>query len=321
MALAFSPKRSLVVALVITGVLLLIPARHLGVLNWFRRLTITLVAPVSHPIQSVSRWLTPGGTAPNSDPQTAALQARLDESQTALLRAQRENERLRSLLEEARVLTELNPTPATHIVASVFASSSDLSSPVLRVRAGTRQGVDTNTVATVRGEQLLGRVTGADDSACTVLPITSKAAGPIKGLVMVERNGSQFGLACTLEQSSDGSLRGPVEDRRDQSGSPTPNGGTLIEPTVGLLVRLDDPDRWPQHAQMLVVGKVERVDPSPSQPLRKIITVRPVVDQMERSRRVALRAPKAPDAAPARLRPDTSGPGSGSGVGAGGGEP
>jgi cell shape-determining protein MreC len=315
MPLAFSPKRSLVLALVITAVIAFIPARHLAFLNWFGRLTLTLVAPISHPLASVSRWLAPSGGMGNvsdSDPQIRTLSARVDEAETALLRARRENDRLRDLLAQSRVLLELNPAPATHLEASVYGASSDLSSPILRVRAGASQGVNTATVAVVRGEQLLGKVVNVTDNACVVLPITAKAAGTLKGQVLVERSSTPadgpryLGLACTLEQMADGTFRGPVEDRRDPGSPlgipqdrPADQGPSrVIEPALGQIVRLDDPDRWPAQAQMLVIGRIERIDPSPGQPLRKIITVRPIIDQMERSQRIGLRIPGAVDSTP-----------------------
>lgn len=315
MPLAFSPKRSLILALVITGILALIPARHLAFLNWFGRLTLTLVAPISHPLASVSRWLSPAGGlggAADSDPQLRALAARVDEAETALLRAQRENDRLRELLRQAKVIAELNPAPATHLEAPVYAASSDLASPILRVRAGSDQGVNTSTVAVVRGEQLLGKVVNVTPSACVVLPITSKAAGTLKGMVLVERStptdGARYiGLACTLEQLVDGTFRGPVEDRRESASGPGPQDARVIEPSLGQIVRLDDPDRWPAQAQMLVIGRIERIDPSPGQPLRKIITVRPIIDQMERARRVGLRVPG--DIPPSAITSPTTGGG------------
>jgi hypothetical protein len=84
------------------------------------------------------------------------------------------------------------------------------------------------------------------------------------------------GLECLLSPSADNTLRGPVEDARG------------IEPSPGQIVRLADSDRWPASAQMLLVGRVESVEPDPNQPLRKVVIVRPSL-KLDRVSEVVLR--------------------------------
>lgn len=88
-----------------------------------------------------------------------------------------------------------------------------------------------------------------------------------------------------LDPVGDGTLRGPVEIQ----------DGAQPELKPGTIVRLADPDRWPLHAQMLVVGIVERVYPSPDQPLRSNIVVRPTLE-LERVSNVVLRVAEESDA-------------------------
>ncbi|MCX5690933.1 MAG: hypothetical protein NTV94_14310, partial [Planctomycetota bacterium] len=61
-----------------------------------------------------------------------------------------------------------------------------------------------------------------------------------------------------------------------------------IEPVVGQVVRLAD-GRWPTSAQMLLVGKVIAVEPSPDGPLRRLVTVAPSIERLERVSEVVIR--------------------------------
>ena len=63
----------------------------------------------------------------------------------------------------------------------------------------------------------------------------------------------------------------------------------------GQVVRLSD-GRWPGAAQMLLVGKVVSVEPSPDNPLRRLVVVAPVIERLERVSEVVIRA-SAPAAA------------------------
>ncbi len=144
---------------------------------------------------------------------------------------------------------------------------------------GASQGVTQNTVATAPGLQLVGRVIGVTGRTATIRPITDRAAGSLRAMVMLDEGSN--GLLTNLSPIMDGTLQGDVEDRRTPDGKP-------IEPQVGQLVRLADP-RWPKNADMLLVGKVEQVLPSPAQPLRRMVVVRPTIDRLDRLSEVVLR--------------------------------
>ncbi len=260
------------------------PVRWVSWLSSFSRLTQTLVAPISHPLAMVSRWLDPSGPRRDESEELRLLRDEVEVAKVQLLQALDENDRLRLMIQELQRGRALDPElQVQQIIVPVIGSSGDLADPLLVVRAGRNQGVDTHSIAMAYGLQLLGRVVSAGDRTATVAPITSKAAGGLTAVIMLDPNNPATGLACTLTPTGDGTLAGDVEDRRD------PESGAVIEPKVGDEVRLRDPAHWPRTAQMLLVGKVESVEPSPKQPLRKIVTVRPTVKNLERVSEVVLR--------------------------------
>ncbi len=263
-------------------ILSLLPLRTIAWVGWFGNLAEIVITPVRHPFALVSRWLSPPRAA-HSDEATRVLEEELEHARQLYLQTLDENVKLRSTIQELQRGIALNPELAVQqISASVTGSSGDLAAALLHVRAGEKQGVTINTVATAPGLQLLGRVVQVSARTCQVQPITSKSSGTIRGKLMLDED-TGAGLECLLTPGPDGTLRGPVEDARG------------IEPTPGLIVRLADTDRWPASAQMLLLGKVESVEPDPNQPLRKTVTVRPTL-KLERVSEVVLRiSPESPD--------------------------
>lgn len=243
----------------------LLPSRAIRWTSWFGRLTDTLVAPVSHPLTKVSRWLWPAG-ARFDDREMQQMYEERERLAELYAREQAENGRLREYIKELQRGLELNPgLPVRQLTASVYRNPADLTSRELLIRAGEREGVTVGTVVTCSGLQLLGRVTDVGPATCKVQPITSKAAGRILAQVMLT-DANAAGLACTLDPVGDGTLRGPVAQ---------PSGSPAVTP--GMTVRLNDPDRWPASSQFVLIGQIETVEPDPAQPLRTVITVRPSV--------------------------------------------
>jgi len=287
-------RKALPIAVVLLLVLGLTPVRFIGWIGWFGTLTSTLIAPISQPFTALSRWLAPGKTATLDAPVVNALKEEIENWRTQFLRQQQENIKLQAIMEELYRLKSLNlDVPVRQVTAPVISASSDLSSGLLRVRAGEQHGVDLNTVAVASGLQLLGRVKSTSSRQCLVQPITSRSAGAIRGRVMMENPETR--LLCQLEPVGNGTLRGPVfrPERSSVGDAAAPDTAALDaaapEPAVGQTVRLDDDaDRWPRHAQLLIIGKIERVDPNPDMPLRKIITVRPLL-ALDRVSEVVLR--------------------------------
>jgi hypothetical protein len=278
-------RQLLILAVVLLTALSFLPLRWLGVAKSLHNLHTLITAPISNPISNVSRWALPAKGPAIDDPAVAAFEEKIEELDAALKRTLIENQRLNAELADMRLFRQLNPGVSFMTVnAPVIGTASDLSSGILRVKSGSRQGVSLSSIATGPGLQLVGKVNGVSATTCTVVPITARNAGNIRARIMLSPDpANPDGLACSLVPAGDGTLVGPVEDRRAQ-GSADP-----VRPSVGQLVRLDDPGRWPAMAQMTLVGVVERVEPNPDQPLRSLVVVRPRIDRLDRLAEVTIR--------------------------------
>lgn len=275
-----NPKVALAVAIAAALILGLLPARSVRWVSWFGNVADLLVAPVQHPFSAAVRALR---SPPSPDAVDAeAVQTLRQDLQEALLlyhRVRDENERLRAqILDLQRGLALAHDLPVRQIAAPVIGGSSDLSTRMLRVRAGRRDGVEFNAVAVVRGVHLVGKAVEVSPRISKVLPITDRAAGRIHGVVMLDE--LTPGPLGSFEPLGDGALRGRLEFTLDPEAA---------QPRIaaGATVRLSD-DQWPEHAQMLVIGAVEAIEPAPEQPARQIVTVRPAV-RLDRVSEVVLR--------------------------------
>lgn len=286
-------RRVLTLTLVVLAIFGLLPikitawARHLGVVPDF------LIAPISHPLTKIGGFFSRDGAGKDESAELRAMKRERDIERLRADQAEEEVQRLAKLLEQFKVMAELvQDQPPRQIPAPVYASPSDLGGRLLRVRAGSREGVIENSVAVATGLQLVGKVVEVSSRTCGVLPITSKGAGGLRALVVIEKPGSTKSsasgerLECQLDPVGNGTLRGPVTYRVDSAGVP-------IKAEVGQIVRLYH-DAWPRSAQYLTVGVVESVDPSPSSLQRQIITVRPTIERLETVKEVILRVPIAP---------------------------
>jgi len=263
------------------------PSRWLGWAGWFGTLAQTLAAPVSHPVARFVRWVAPAAPREAIEDEGSRLwRQRSEEFETLYLREQSENQRLREQI------AELQSNAASMggmrldvrlLAAPVIGASTDLSSGLLAVRAARGSGITPGTtVAVVVGVQLLGRVDSVRGWIPMVRPITDRSAGRVEGVVVLGDSREAPRLRCSLTPRGDGTLSGPVED----AGATIGEGASLA---VGQRVRLDD-RAWPESAQQLVLGEVERIEPNPEQPLRRMIVVRPLVD-LSRISEVVLRIP------------------------------
>jgi cell shape-determining protein MreC len=263
---------------------LLVPARsQLPLTTPLAALVEFVVTPISGPANRLVRWLRPVPTPPSSA-ELGVLQQENALLKTQLLAIQSDNSRLRELLEQQRVLVGSGPAGLDQLPAAVVATSSDLASPALTVRAGQREGVEVGTVATVDFVHLFGRVASVRARTSTIIPITAKGSEQMSAVVTL---GNGRTLLTQLAASGDGSLVGLLEDQRDASNQ-------AVLPAVGNDVRLADTSRWPRDAQMLLIGKVVSIGPAPAQPLRSQIVVRPAPGDLARVREVVLRIPPPP---------------------------
>lgn len=257
-------------------VLSFLPPRFLLPVSWLGDLLAVLAAPVSQPMRLVGGWLAPSAAGKAEPEELALLRRQLEEYQTLYERMRERNNDLLRQMEQLRLMVELNPAVSTrHLNAPVIGGTSDPANALLQIRAGRAQGVSRNDVVAVEGVQLLGRVERAGERTSWILPITARASGYIEGKVMIADG---EGFSCKLQPTGDGTLVGDV-------GDVGARGTQSIQP--GQIVRLLD-RQWPASAQMLVLGRVETVEPAPDSPLRPVITVRPTVT-LERVTEVIVR--------------------------------
>jgi hypothetical protein len=233
-----------------------------------------LEAPISGPLRSLTAWLSPPRV--RDDERVASLHEQLEHLKGQVLQVESENRRLRQMLADLRIDPGAGDRPPVRQVpATIIGASSDPTSGLLTARAGTRDGVEVGAVAVAPGLQVVGKVVAATERTSTIRPITSRGADPLACFVVTNES-TRDGLRCTLSPGGEGSLRGPVVDRRD------PATGEAVQPAIDMPVRLDDAG-WPAHLRLLlVVGRVAEVGPSPDQPLRRHVVVRPTIADLER---------------------------------------
>lgn len=272
--------RLLVVALASALVLSLVPTGYSGWVGWFGDVARNVIAPISHPVSRFSRWVSPGDPLSGDPELVRRLKRERERYRTLYLRELDVNRELREDIRALQRGRAVQPEARYDLVtAPVIGRSSDVGGGTLTVRLGRASGVDRNTVATIGGYQLVGRVVEVGSRTCQVRPITDRRAGILFGRVMLTEDGR--GPICRLEQGPEGLLRGPVEDRPEDLARAT---GAIER---GMTVRLDDP-AWPSNAQTLEIGRVERVRTNPDQPLRRVVEVRPA-SRLDRLGEVELR--------------------------------
>ncbi|MFG0285915.1 MAG: rod shape-determining protein MreC [Phycisphaerales bacterium JB039] len=259
-------RRILLAAPFALAIFALAPARYTDWVHGFGQVTLILIAPISHPVTAVAGWLSVRATAPPQPEQVALLTQERDRYELLYLQEKHQVEELRERVKELQAGVGLDADPSMRLItATVTGRPSDLTSVLLHVRAGSAKGVSQNTVATVQGVQLMGQVVRVSPLTCIVEPITAAKARPLTGRVMREE---VEGLYCQLSPTGEGALAGRLAFVLD------PRTQQPVRPEVGDVVRLDD-ELWPANAQMLIVGRVERVEPSPTEPSRLRVIVRP----------------------------------------------
>lgn len=195
-----------------------------------------------------------------SSAELKTLQDERDRWRTLYLQEKYQRERLeavnKQILKGQALNREFN---VRQQLASVIGPTSDPSSSLFDVRAGTADGVEVGSVVAFDGVNLVGRVTRADTKSCQVQPVFDAKAPPINGIIFPLETSSDLppdpgavSLVCKLTPTRTGTLAGPAEARTHRAGEQVP------PLQVGMLVRLAD-ETWPRSAQMLVIGRIEEV--------------------------------------------------------------
>ncbi len=276
-------RRAIGFTIVILTLLALTPIGFTGWINSFGNLAKMVFAPASHPVTTIAHWVAPPRKNALSDDREEVVRKELERTRQAYLRLQIENEQLRRLVKDLQRGFSLQGSSSVRPLARpVVGNPSDLSGGTLVVRAGKSDGVTTNTVATYDGMQLVGRVEKVTARFSEVKPITARHAGRLDAVVMIDADG-QVMLPCSLTPDGKGALVGPV------TVPDTPDPNAQLE--IGQDVRLRFTDgSWPESSQMLLIGRVVEIGPAPDSPIRRYITVEPLVD-LRRISKVVLRIP------------------------------
>lgn len=280
-----SPRKPSLAMPMLVGLLVvlpLLPARWIGFLGWFSGVAQTLLAPLEQPVAASVRWLRgPARVEIDADPRIRELTAELERSRLLRLQAEDQARTLRDQLVKLQRGIDLTPSlDVRQFFAPVINLQPDPSGTLLKIRAGTNQGVSTDAVAVFDDVHLIGRVRSADALISYVMPITDRGAGVLDAVVITDEYAGTApappagemipgALRCSLTPTGDGRLSGPVAYQALRPGMVNP------EVKVGQVVRLVG-EPWPQAAKYLVVGIVERVELAPNQ--RPMITVKPVYE-------------------------------------------
>lgn len=258
-------NRVLVLSICAMVVTTFLPSR---LLTWARvpgRITQRLTSPPADLVKVAGDWLVKAEPAENPEP----LVGQIEQLRALVHRLEQDNGRLRRQVEELSGVRSTQSDPMRLLTTSVIAGTTDPTGRLLRLRSGRRDGIEPGSVASVRGEHLLGRIVNIDDAMCDVLPITDRNAETIM-VQVYEEDGTKTELFFDLTPMGDGTLKGPgryVTEGLEQ----TPRTAE-----VGQIVRLSD-ENWIDHGG-LIVGAITTVEPSPESPLRQVITVKPIVD-------------------------------------------
>lgn len=258
-----SAPRLLVVVSCLMAIMALLPARAIGWVSEIAGPVNLLVSPAAKAmglvVDLVAHRPKPGES---ESPELAELRTRVEEYKFQWLNERAENERLRGQIAALQKAPPLGAEVIRQVYAPIIGGGADLSSGIVKAKAGEREGIIPNSVAVAEGVHLVGKVTEVHSRYCLILPVTQKASRGLKGVIMV---GDQPGPFCDLVPTGTGLLSGRVF---------FDEGAIRPELKPGMLVRLDDTE-WPASARMLIVGRIVEVVPLPQQPNRPVVTVRP----------------------------------------------
>ena len=275
---------SMPIAIIALFALSLAPTRMMGWTGWFNAQALVVFMPLTNPAGSALDMIIPPTVSdPGASQRENELKGELARYRTQLLQTKAQNARLNQLIEQFSRGAAITPNLDVRQVHRPRISS--LVGDLLVIRTGPIEGLTQGTVVVVDAVQLLGKVTRVNNKTATVRPITAASAQPILATVLLNESGSKQ-ASCLLTPVGDGTLIGEVARSATDHDASDSSWGDLI----GKEVRLLD-NQWPQHAQMLVIGTIERIKRNDAQPLRQRIIVRPTIADLRRVPEVILRLP------------------------------
>lgn len=285
-------------ALVVLGILSLLPARWNRWTGWLGDVAGRVAAPASSPAKSIAQLFSgePGGL---NHEMMSQLEHERDHFKLLWLQEQRRSQDLVQTIEQLQKGAMYGDVPFKPVVCQVIGGSSDGTGGMLLVRAGSVEGVTEKCVATTAGVQVIGQVVRVDGRTSWVRVITHPAAGKVRGVIM--GSDDKPGPACELSpHKSRPILQGLVEYVKDPKQAPA----------IGQTVRVDDPI-WPRSSRMLVLGTITDMKPAPAGS-RQMIEVTPTVP-LDRLSELVLRATLPDTETPALPLPSFSSPKTGKG--------
>jgi rod shape-determining protein MreC len=279
---------SMPITIIVLVILSLAPVRWIGWTGWFAAQARVVISPIAHPITIAIDTIIP---PPISDPQATQRERTLaderDRLRTELLQIREENHRLSTLIDKFTRGTQIIPNLDVRQVHRPRISS--LVGGLLIIRSGEIPGLTQGAVVVADAVQLLGKVSRVDKRTSTVELITARSAQPILAVVLLNKSGS-IQVPCLLKAVGDGTLKGEVARTVSDDPNDPDMQTNAWDQLVGKEVRLLD-SQWPAHAQMLMIGTIERVERNDAQPLRTRIIVRPTIADLRRVPEVIFRLP------------------------------
>lgn len=273
-----NPRRTLLIAAAALLLLALLPTTRITqtISSYAAEPARIALAPPSRVFTLVADFLRPPRSAGLSDdPAIREIEQARDEYQRRWRNAEEHINALQRQLAEFQRGRAILPNLAfTPFATPIIARATDPTSAVLTVRGGRDRDIITNAVASTEGVHLVGRVVAVNARTSDIQPITHRATNWMRVSIDPPMNpsvpeggageGSSSLAYAQIQPVGEGLLRGEVD-----SDAPDVH--------VGQTVRLAD-NSWPESAQTLVVGEIVEISPKDIQPLRTVITVRPVID-------------------------------------------
>ncbi len=248
----------------------MLPAGALGFVNAISSVVLFLLQPEQAAINYALGGLSRASRPDRENAEVKKSQEEAEVYKTRYFEQIADNERLRERIEQLEHTIALDPRAAVRpLVASAIGEQAEGNFKFLSLKAGSSQGIEPGqSVATLRGVYLIGRVVNVDAFSCRVLPITDKNAVGFRAIIIPTEAGEphelpsdplEGSIACNLAPTGDGLLAGDViVEKLSERWSKGDSSKPRPQPAVDMVVRLND-DTWPRTAQMLVVGRIVKV--------------------------------------------------------------
>lgn len=295
-----SPRALLGATLLALLTLALAPTSVTRWVTNFRGPIEVAIAPGKVVFEQASRVLRPPTTAPQIERDERELREQYDDLLRLHLQSIRENRELREVIRSLQAGTPY-PSSVGARRLSTQRQGINISTGLVQVRGGSRDGVVPGTIAVAAAsQQLVGIVVGTDIATSSIRLITDPRMQPnLIGAIVTPPIADD-----SLPDPERSSVQVPIELRATGDGTlvSEPIGATDKPEGVlvpGGIVLLRDPT-WPDTAQFFTIGLVESVEELPRNPGFIRVTVRPTGPELGRIGSMILHIPGGEDPGGAR---------------------